>query len=163
MSESIEGLRCGIGYDSHRLVKRRKLVLGGVALRSPRGPVAHSDGDVLSHAIVDALLGAAGLGDIGRFFPDTDPRWKNASGKLFLQQVRGQVAAHRFRILNIDAVVVIDTPKLAPHTAAMAENIAAALGIQASQVSVKAKTSEGAATDIAAAHAVALLLRAGSM
>lgn len=162
MNELPEALRCGIGYDIHRLVKRRKLVLGGVVLRSPRGPAAHSDGDVLCHAIVDALLGAAGLGDIGRLFPDTDPRWKNASGRLFLQEVRGQVAAHRFRIVNIDAVVVIDAPKLAPHTAAMAENIAAALGIQASQVNIKAKTSEGTAPDAATAHTVALLVRAGS-
>jgi len=154
--------RCGIGYDCHRLEVGRKLVLGGVLLDSPRGSVAHSDGDVLSHAIVDALLGAAGLGDIGRHFPDTDPRWKNASSKLFLDEVRRQLAGCGLRILNIDAVVVIDEPKLAPHVGAMAGNLAAALGIAAAQVSVKAKSSEGTTPMIAVAHAVALLAKAES-
>jgi 2-C-methyl-D-erythritol 2,4-cyclodiphosphate synthase len=155
-----EGYRCGIGYDCHRLAEGRHLVLGGVALESPRGAVAHSDGDVLSHAVVDALLGAAGLGDIGRHFPDTDPQWKGASSRVFLEQVRRQLADHGLRILNIDAVVVIDEPKLAPHVRAMAENLATALGIEAAQVSVKAKSSEGTAQWVAAAHAVALLATA---
>ena len=158
----MQGFRCGIGFDSHRLAEGRKLVLGGVALESPRGSVAHSDGDVLSHAIVDALLGAAGLGDIGRHFPDSDPQWKNASSKVFLEEVRRQLAGHGLRILNIDAVVVIDEPKLAPHIRTMAENLAAALGIAISQVSVKAKSSEGTAPKIAVAHAVALLAKADS-
>ena len=151
--------RCGIGYDSHRLAEGRKLVLGGVRLDSPRGSVAHSDGDALSHAIVDALLGAAGLGDIGRHFPDSDPQWKNANSTVFLEQTRQKLAQHGMRVLNIDAVVVIDEPKLGPHLRAMEDNLAAALEIAASQISVKAKTSEGTAPAIAVAHAVALLAR----
>ena len=150
-------LRCGIGYDTHRLEEGRRLIVGGVEIASPRGTVAHSDGDVLSHAVVDALLGAAGLGDIGRHFPDTDPRWKGASSRLFLEEIRRLLAANGLRILNIDTVVVMDEPKLAPHIAAMSKNIAAALGIEPAQVSVKAKTTEGIAPLVAAAHAVALL------
>jgi 2-C-methyl-D-erythritol 2,4-cyclodiphosphate synthase len=114
---------------------------------------------VLSHAVVDALLGAAGLGDIGRHFPDTDPRWKGASSRIFLEEIRRLLAAGGFRILNIDSVIILDEPKLAPHIPAMSNNLAAWLEIEPSQVSVKAKTSEGAAPDVAAAHAVALLAR----
>ena len=150
-------MRCGIGYDLHRLAEGRKLVLGGEEIASPRGSVAHSDGDVLSHAIVDALLGAAGLGDIGRHFPDTDPRWQGASGRVFLEEIRRLLAASGLGVLNIDSVIVLDEPKLRPHLAAMSKNVAAWLGIEPSQVSVKAKTSEGTARDVAAAHAVALL------
>jgi len=157
MSELSQNFRCGIGYDTHRLAAGRKLVLGGVEIAALRGPVSHSDGDVLSHAIVDALLGAAALGDIGRHFPDTDPRWKGASSKIFLEEVRRQLVDRGLHILNIDSVIVLDEPKLAQHIAAMSLNIAAALGIEPSQISVKAKTSEGANPDIAAAHAVALL------
>jgi 2-C-methyl-D-erythritol 2,4-cyclodiphosphate synthase len=153
----VTGLRCGIGYDTHRLEEGRKLVIGGVELPSQRGTVAHSDGDVLCHAIVDALLGAAGLGDIGQHFPDSDPRWKGASSGVFLKEVRRQLTASRLRIVNIDAVVVLDEPKLAPHIATMSKNIAAVLGIEAAQVSVKAKTSEGTSPHLAAGHAVALL------
>jgi 2-C-methyl-D-erythritol 2,4-cyclodiphosphate synthase len=153
----IQATRCGIGYDTHRLMEGRKLVLGGVEIPSPRGSVAHSDGDALSHAIVDALLGAAGLGDIGRHFPDTDPRWKGSSSRVFLEEIRRLLAASGLRILNIDSVIILDQPKLAPHLAAMSRNIAEALGIESAQVSVKAKTSEGAAPDFATAHTVALL------
>ncbi|MBI4478693.1 MAG: 2-C-methyl-D-erythritol 2,4-cyclodiphosphate synthase [Acidobacteria bacterium] len=160
MSESVEAFRCGIGYDLHRLAEGRRLLLGGVEIASPRGSVAHSDGDVLSHAIVDALLGAAGLGDIGRHFPDTDPRWKGASSRIFLEEMRRLLATSGLRIVNIDSVIVLDEPKLAPHITAMSENLAAALGIQPSQVSVKAKTSEGTAPAVAAAHAVALIATA---
>ncbi|HWP84442.1 MAG TPA: 2-C-methyl-D-erythritol 2,4-cyclodiphosphate synthase [Terriglobia bacterium] len=157
MTDSISQLRCGIGYDTHRLAAGRKLVLGGVALDSPRGSVAHSDGDVLSHAVVDALLGAAGLGDIGQHFPDTDPRWKDAAGSVFLEAVRRLLEVRGLRIINIDTVVVLDEPKLAPHLPAMAANLAAALGIPPARVSVKAKTSEGASPGFVAAQAVALL------
>lgn len=153
----METARCGIGYDSHRLAEGRKLVIGGVELASPRGAVAHSDGDVLSHAIVDALLGAAALGDIGRHFPDSDPRWKGVASREFLAEVRRLLAERGFRILNIDAVVVLDEPKLAPHIVAMSRNLATALGIAPEQVSIKAKTSEGVSPTVAAAHAVALL------
>ena len=158
----MEGFRCGIGYDLHRLEEGRRLLLGGVEIASPRGSVAHSDGDVLSHAIVDALLGAAGFGDIGRHFPDTDPRWKGVSSRIFLEEIRRLLAANGLRVVNIDSVIVLDEPMLAPHIIAMSENIAAALGIQPSQVSVKAKTSEGTAPAIAAAHAVALLASTNS-
>ena len=157
MSGAIENIRCGIGYDLHRLAEGRKLVLGGVEIASPRGSVAHSDGDVLSHAVVDALLGAAGLGDIGRHFPDTDPRWKGARSRIFLEEIRRLLAASGLRILNIDSVIILDEPKLALQIAAMSNNLAAWLGIEPAQVSVKAKTSEGTAPGVAAAHAVALL------
>ena len=162
MTQEQTGFRCGIGYDTHRLVEGRKLLLGGVEIPSPLGLLGHSDGDVLSHSIADALLGAAGLGDIGCFFPDTDPRWKGASSLTFLETIKGLLAGKGFRILNIDSVVVIDDPKLAPHIPKMRETLAGALGIQSSLVNVKAKTTEGAsgaspASPMAAAHAVALL------
>ena len=153
----IQATRCGIGYDTHRLMEGRKLVIGGVEIPSSRGSIAHSDGDVLSHAIVDALLGAAGLGDIGRHFPDTDPKWKGASSRVFLEEICRLLASADLLILNIDSVVILDQPKLAPHIPAMSRQIAAALGIDAAQVSVKAKTSEGTAPDLGSAHAVALL------
>ena len=151
------GFRCGIGYDTHRLVAGRKLVLGGVEIPSPRGLLGHSDGDVLSHAIVDALLGAAGLGDMGRFFPDSDPRWKNASSRIFLETIRGLLAERKLEIVNIDSVVVLDEPKLAPYMNQIKESLATSLGIAAEGVNVKAKTSEGTQTDLAVAQAVVLL------
>ena len=157
MNNPQSALRCGIGYDTHRLVEGRKLILGGVEIPSRRGLLGHSDGDVLSHAIADALLGAAGLGDMGRFFPDSDPRWKNASSRIFLETIRGLLAERKLEIVNIDSVVVLDEPKLAPHMNRIKESLAAALGIPAECVNVKAKTSEGTATDIATAQAVVLL------
>ena len=149
--------RCGIGYDTHRLIEGRRLVLGGVEIPSSRGALGHSDGDVLSHAVVDAVLGAAGLGDIGRFFPDTDPRWKNADSRIFLEAVRRLLAERKLEVLNLDTVVILDAPKLAPYMDRMKESLAAALGIAAERVNVKAKTSEGAAPDFAGAQAVVLL------
>jgi len=149
--------RCGIGYDTHRLAEGRRLVLGGFEIPSARGLVGHSDGDVLSHAVIDALLGAAGLGDIGRYFPDTEPRWKNADSRIFLETVRGLLADQRFEIASIDATIVLDAPRLAPHLDAVKESLAVALGIAAERVNVKAKTSEGASPDFAAAHVVVLL------
>ncbi len=164
MTQEQTGFRCGIGYDTHRLVEGRKLLLGGVEIASPLGLLGHSDGDVLSHSIADALLGAAGLGDIGHFFSDTDPHWKDASSLTFLKTIKGLLARKGFRILNIDSVVVIDEPKLAPHIPQMQETLAGALGIQSSLVNVKAKTSEGAAgassaSPMAAAQAEDLLGR----
>jgi len=153
------GIRCGIGYDTHRLAEGRPLILAGLELPSPRGPIAHSDGDVLCHAIVDALLGASALGDIGRHFPDSDPRWKNTPGLTFLQHTRKLLEAEGCRIINIDTVVVLDEPKLAAHLARIAERIAAALDVDAAQVSVKAKSSEGVTPNLAAAYAVALVER----
>ena len=149
--------RCGIGYDTHRLAEGRRLILAGVEIPTSRGLVGHSDGDVLSHAVVDALLGAAGLGDIGRLFPDTEPRWKNVDSQIFLQTVRGLLADRKIEIVNLDAVVVLDAPRLAPYMDSIRTGLAVSLGISRERVNVKAKTSEGAMPDFAAAHAVALL------
>jgi 2-C-methyl-D-erythritol 2,4-cyclodiphosphate synthase len=149
--------RCGIGYDTHRLVDGRKLVLGGIEIASPRGPQAHSDGDVLCHAVADALLGAAGLGDLGQRFPDSDPRWKNASSLIFLDAIRQLLADNGLRVLYIDSVVVLDEPKLAPHVWSMTKTMADALQLEPHRISVKAKTTEGISPDVAAAHAVTLV------
>ena len=135
--------RAGIGYDLHRLAEGRKLILGGVELPFHRGPVGHSDGDALAHAVCDALLGAAGLGDIGTHFPDTDPKWKDASSLRFLERVRELLIEHQFRIVHVDAVVIAEKPKLGPHFPAMREALAKSLGITASAINLKAKTNEG--------------------
>jgi 2-C-methyl-D-erythritol 2,4-cyclodiphosphate synthase len=133
----------GIGTDLHRLAVGRKLILGGVRIPFDKGPVGHSDGDVLAHAICDALLGAARLGDIGRHFPNTSRQWKNASSLLFLRHVRQWLDAAGYSIVNIDATVGLERPKLAPHVPAMEKQVAAALGLKLGQVSVKAKSGEG--------------------
>jgi len=137
------GSRVGIGNDLHRLAPGRKLIVGGVRIPFDKGPVGHSDGDVLSHAICDALLGAAHLGDIGRHFPNSSPQWKNASSLVFLRHVRELLDSAGHRIINIDATVGLERPKLAPHIALMEKKVAAALALNPSQVSVKAKTGEG--------------------
>jgi 2-C-methyl-D-erythritol 2,4-cyclodiphosphate synthase len=134
--------RAGIGYDLHRLAEGRKLIVGGIELPFPKGPVGHSDGDVLAHALCDALLGAAGLGDIGTHFPDTDPKWKDASSLRFLERMRDLLAEHGFRIVHIDATVITEKPKLGPHFPAMREALAKALGIAPSMINLKAKTNE---------------------
>jgi 2-C-methyl-D-erythritol 2,4-cyclodiphosphate synthase len=157
--------RVGIGNDLHRLASGRKLILGGKRIPFYKGPVGHSDGDVLAHAICDALLGAARLGDIGRHFPNTSPQWKNASSLLFLRHVRQLLDAAAYRIVNIDATVGLERPKLAPHISAVEKKIAAALGLKPDQVSVKAKSGEGldaVGRGVAIrADAVALLLACG--
>ena len=135
--------RAGIGYDLHRLAAGRKLVLGGIEVPFEKGPVGHSDGDALAHAICDALLGAAGLGDIGTHFPDTDPKWKNAHSLCFLEHVRGLLAERHLRIMHLDAIVITERPKLGPHFSAMREALAQALGIDTSRINLKAKTNEG--------------------
>jgi 2-C-methyl-D-erythritol 2,4-cyclodiphosphate synthase len=135
--------RAGIGYDLHRLADGRKLILGGVEVPFHKGPVGHSDGDALAHAICDALLGAAGLGDIGTHFPDTDPKWKDVSSLQFLERVRELLAEHGLRIAHMDAVVITEKPKLGPHFSAMREALAKSLGISASAINLKAKTNEG--------------------
>ena len=135
-------LRIGEGWDVHALVPGRALVIGGVPIPFDRGLLGHSDADVLLHAITDALLGAAGLGDIGRHFPDTDPRFRGADSVLLLQEAASRVAEGGWSIANIDSTVVAQAPRLAPHIAAMRERIAGALQLDASQVNVKAKTAE---------------------
>jgi 2-C-methyl-D-erythritol 2,4-cyclodiphosphate synthase len=135
-------MRVGFGYDVHQLVEERKLVLGGVVIPFERGLLGHSDADVLSHAIADALLGSVALGDIGIHFPDTDDAYSGISSLLLLAEVAGLVRNEGYAIGNIDATVVMERPKLAPHIPVMRKNIAESLGIQVSQVSVKATTSE---------------------
>ena len=155
-------LRIGIGYDVHRLAPDRKLILGGVEVPFERGLLGHSDADVLAHAITDALLGAAALGDIGAHFPDTDPEWKGADSLKLLGAVVALVAEHGWRVGNVDAVVVMQRPKLRPHIDAMRERLASALGVEVGAVSVKATTNETMGfvgrEEGAACHAVALLL-----
>lgn len=153
--------RSGIGYDLHRLAAGRKLVLGGIEVPFEKGSVGHSDGDALAHAICDALLGAAGLGDIGTHFPDTDPRWKDAQSLRFLEHVRGLLAEQRLRIMHLDAIVITERPKLGPHFSAMREALARALGIETSRINLKAKTNEGVGAvgrgEAIAAQAIATL------
>lgn len=135
--------RAGIGYDLHRLSAGRKLVLGGIEVPFDRGPVSHSDGDALSHAICDALLGAAGLGDIGTHFPDNHPQWKDAPSLGFLERVRELLSENRLRIAHIDAIVITEKPKLGSHFPAMRAALAGALGIEPQRINLKAKTNEG--------------------
>lgn len=134
--------RIGQGFDVHALVPGRRLVIGGVVIPFERGLLGHSDADVLVHAVTDALLGAAALGDIGRHFPDTDPAYSGADSLALLREAAARVAAAGFAAANIDATVIARAPRLAPYLPAMAANIAAALGIAAGAVNVKAKTTE---------------------
>jgi 2-C-methyl-D-erythritol 2,4-cyclodiphosphate synthase len=136
-------VRCGIGYDLHRLAEGRKLMIGGIEVPFDKGPVGHSDGDVLAHAICDALLGAAGLGDIGTHFPDSDPKWKGANSLLFLEHTRKLLQERDISIDYIDAVVILERPKLGPHFPKMRQALAKSIGILAEQVHLKAKTNEG--------------------
>jgi 2-C-methyl-D-erythritol 2,4-cyclodiphosphate synthase len=136
-------MRIGHGFDAHRLVEGRKLILGGVEIPHDVGALGHSDADVLAHAISDALLGAAALGDLGGHFPDTDDRWKNADSMDLLGHCRAEVYREGYRIENVDATIVVQRPKLAPYIERMRENIAGRLALSISQISVKAKTSEG--------------------
>jgi 2-C-methyl-D-erythritol 2,4-cyclodiphosphate synthase len=132
----------GIGYDSHRLVEGRRLVIGGVEIPHERGLDGHSDSDVLAHAVIDALLGAAGLGDIGEHFPDTDERWRDADSIALLEAVVALVARGGLEIENVDCTVMMETPKLAPHRPAIRASLARALGVEAARVNVKATTGE---------------------
>ncbi len=133
----------GIGFDSHRLADGRKLVIGGVHVPYERGLDGHSDADVLAHAVIDALLGAAGLGDIGEHFPDTDERWRDADSMQLLASVVQSVLAEGLEIENVDCTVVIEQPKLAPHRQAIRERLAEVLGLELARVNVKASTGEG--------------------
>ena len=157
-------MRIGQGIDVHALVAGRKLIIGGVHIPYAKGLEGHSDADVLIHAICDALLGAAGLGDIGRHFPDTDPAYKGADSRVLLRAVAQKVAHAGFVVSNIDATIIAQAPRMAPHVAQMAANLSADLGVRAAQVNVKATTTEhlgftGRGEGIAA-QAIALLQEA---
>jgi 2-C-methyl-D-erythritol 4-phosphate cytidylyltransferase/2-C-methyl-D-erythritol 2,4-cyclodiphosphate synthase len=156
-------IRIGTGYDLHRLVEGRPFVLAGVTIPSAKGPLGHSDADVLCHAITDAVLGAAAAGDIGRHFPDTDERWRGAAGLDLLARAVDLVRSRGVTIVNVDAVVIAERPRLAPHIPAICSNLARTLGVDAAAVSVKGKTNEGLGEigkgEAIAAHAVALLMK----
>lgn len=154
-------MRIGHGYDVHKLVAGRKLILGGVDIPHETGLLGHSDADVLTHAVMDALLGAAAMGDIGKLFPDADPAFAGADSLLLAAEVAHRIRAAGYEIGNVDATVIAQSPKLAPFIPAMRQNLAAALGIETSAVSVKATTEEGLGFSGEkrgiAAHAVCLL------
>jgi 2-C-methyl-D-erythritol 2,4-cyclodiphosphate synthase len=156
-------MRIGHGYDVHRLVEGRDLIIGGVKIPYEKGLLGHSDADVLTHAVMDALLGAAALGDIGKHFPDTDPAYKGADSLKLAEHVAALLANQGYRIGNVDATVIAQAPKLAPHIPFMKQNLARALGCDAEQINVKATTEEhlgftGEGLGIAA-HAVCLIER----
>jgi 2-C-methyl-D-erythritol 2,4-cyclodiphosphate synthase len=134
---------CGIGYDCHRFVAGRRLILGGVEIPHELGLEGHSDADVLTHAVIDALLGAAGLGDIGEHFPDTDERYRDADSLVLLETVLMTVIAAGLEVVNVDCTVLTEAPKLAPHRQAIRERLARALGLSPTRVNVKATTGEG--------------------
>lgn len=157
-------MRIGHGYDVHRLTEGRKLLLGGVEIPFEKGLLGHSDADVLTHAVMDALLGACALGDIGHFFPDSDPAFAGADSLKLLEEVMRQLRARGFRVGNVDATVLAQRPKLAPYLDRMRENLAVRLGVAPYRISVKATTEEklgftGSGEGMAA-HAVALILEA---
>lgn len=135
-------IHAGIGYDVHALAAGRRLILGGVEIPDPKGLEGHSDADALMHAICDAVLGALGESDIGHFFPNTDPRWRGVASRVFLEEAARQVANRRGRIVNVDATLLAQQPKIAPHISAMKANIASALAIPPQKVGVKATTNE---------------------
>ena len=159
----MQGMRIGHGYDVHRLVEGRRLILGGVDIPWERGLLGHSDADVLTHAVMDALLGAAGLGDIGRHFPDTDPAYAGADSLRLLAHVTALLGERGFTVGNVDATVLAQRPKLAPHIPQMRDNLARVMGVDTSQVNVKATTEESlgftGSGEGMAAHAVALIER----
>ena len=150
--------RIGFGYDSHEFKPGITLKIGGVVLPHDQGLAGHSDGDVLLHALTDALLGAVAAGDIGSYFPPSDPQWKGADSAVFLREAAKQITARGYTVGNVDCTLVLAAPKIGPHAAAIQESVAALLGVEPSQVGVKAKTPEGTGTDNAAiAHVVVLL------
>ncbi len=165
-TSAISGIRIGIGYDIHRLEKGRRLVMGGVEIPHPTGLVGHSDADVVLHAVTDAILGAAGLPDIGELFPDTDPAYRGADSKKLLLMAMNRVQEVGFAVGNVDIVVHAETPKLSPHKAAMIVSIAEALDCTTRQVNIKGKTNEGVDAigrgEAIACTAVALLTKTDS-
>ncbi len=154
-------MRVGHGWDLHRLAPGRPCKMGGLTIPYFKGPVGHSDGDVVLHAVADALLGAAAMGDIGLLFPDTDSRWKGADSAALLRDVVARVRGAGFRVVNADVTVVAQEPKIGPHREALRESLAGLLGVSVGAVSVKAKTTEGlgdiGASNAVACHAVVLL------
>jgi 2-C-methyl-D-erythritol 2,4-cyclodiphosphate synthase len=160
----VDTIRVGQGFDLHALVPGRRLVLGGVAIEHERGLLGHSDADVLLHAISDALLGAAGLGDIGRIFPDSDPRYRDADSRALLAEVMQRVVQDGWRVANVDGTVLAEQPRIAPHVEAIRTSIAALLQVDRAQINVKGKTTERLGSigrgEAIAASAVVLLTRA---
>lgn len=154
MTGMAAGMRVGTGWDLHRLEEGRNLVVGGVSIPSPKGSVAHSDGDALIHAIIDAMLGAAGMDDIGTLFPDTDPSYCGADSAELLSQVVNAVASRGFHVYNLDTTVVLQSPKLGPYKAAIRERLASLLGVEPSCVGVKAKTAEGILWELGTSSAI---------
>ena len=154
-------MRIGHGYDVHRLTEGRRLILGGVDIPWEKGLLGHSDADVLTHAVMDALLGAAGLGDIGRHFPDTDPAYAGADSLKLLEHVVRLLGERGFSVGNVDATVLAQRPKLAPHIPQMRDNLARTMGVDPSRINIKATTEEGlgftGSSEGMAAHAVALI------
>lgn len=154
-------MRIGYGWDSHEFKQGVPLIIGGVKLPHEKGLAGHSDGDVLLHALTDALLGAVGAGDIGSYFPPSDPKWKGANSKIFLAHALQLVTRAGYRIANVDSTLILAEPKIRPHTRAIQANVARMLKISSSAVGVKAKTPEGMGTENAAiAHVVALIVPA---
>lgn len=155
--------RVGVGYDSHRLTENRRLILGGVEIPFDKGLAGHSDGDILLHSLTDALLGAAGLGDIGEYFPPSDPRWKDADSRVFLRHAADLVRQRGYRIVNVDVTLVLEAPKIGPYREQIRKSVAETLEVEPDRVGLKAKTAEGLGPvgrgESAEAHAVASLAK----
>jgi len=151
-------MRIGYGWDSHEFQEGVPLKIGGVELPHHKGLAGHSDGDVLLHAITDALLGAVAAGDIGRYFPPSDPKWKGANSAIFLEEALKQVKRAGYAISNVDSTLILAAPKIGPHSAVIQQTVAKLLGVKPDQVGIKAKTPEGMGTDNAAIAHVAVLL-----
>ncbi len=155
--------RVGVGYDSHRLTENRRLILGGVEIPFDKGLDGHSDGDILLHSLTDALLGAAGLGDIGEYFPPSDPRWKDADSRVFLRHAADLVRRRGYRIVNVDVALVLEAPKIEPYREQIRKSVAETLEVEPDRVGLKAKTAEGLGPvgrgESAEAHAVASLAK----
>lgn len=136
-------IKIGIGYDIHKLVKGKKLILGGVHIPFPKGLLGHSDGDCFIHAVVDAVLGASGKGDIGMFFPDTDPKYKNISSQIILRDVMERVKTQGYKVSNVDSFIIVEKPKIGPHVPKMKKTLCPILQIAEDDLGIKAKTNEG--------------------
>ena len=152
-------IRIGYGWDSHEFRSGVPLVIGGIKIEHEKGLAGHSDGDVLIHALTDALLGAVAAGDIGTFFPPSDPRWKGADSAIFLKEAVEQVRSAGYHVSNVDATLILEEPKMTPHARAIRHHIAQLLGVEAKAISIKAKTPEGMGTENAAiAHVTVLVM-----